>query len=355
MLPLSVSKMAKILNVNMESSKYVYQATIDSRAVCPGDLFIAIEGNNNNGHDFLEQVAKKGAAAAIIHINYQGPSFGLDLIRVENTIKAIQDIAKYFISIMKPKIIGITGSIGKTTTKEFTAQLLHDSFTIFKTPGNSNGQIGLPLSIINIKQPVELFVLEMGMDQAKGIETLVNIAPPDIAVVTQLALVHAAPFDNIEEIAKAKSEIFHHSNTWVSILNKDMACFDLIKNYQKNTCLHFSLIDDKAHFYIKKASSDIEVYENKSLTLKSPWPIFGDHNLQNFLAAYCIARALGIHPDAIKKQIPHLKLPPKRLEIIEKNGITFINDSYNASEKSTINALKSISCIKNATRKIEQK
>lgn len=177
MLPLSVSKMAKILNVNMESSKYVYQATIDSRAVCPGDLFIAIEGNNNNGHDFLEQVAKKGAAAAIIHINYQGPSFGLDLIRVENTIKAIQDIAKYFISIMKPKIIGITGSIGKTTTKEFTAQLLHDSFTIFKTPGNSNGQIGLPLSIINIKQPVELFVLEMGMDQAKGIETLVNIAP----------------------------------------------------------------------------------------------------------------------------------------------------------------------------------
>jgi UDP-N-acetylmuramoyl-tripeptide--D-alanyl-D-alanine ligase len=352
MLPLSVNELAKILNLNIESSKYVYQAAIDSNAVCPGDLFIAIEGKNNNGHDFLEQVAKKGAVAAIVHINYQGPSFGLDLIRVENIIKAIQEIAKYFISIMKPKIIGITGSIGKTTTKEFTAQLLNESFVIFKTPGNCNGQIGLPLSIINNKQRVELLVLEMGMDQAKGIETLVNIAPPDIAVITEVALVHAASFDNIEEIAKAKAEIFHHGNTSVCILNKDMACFDLIKNYQKNTPVHFSLVDDKAQFFIKKASSDIEVYENRRLTLKCSWPIFGDHNIQNFLAAYCVARSLGVHPDEIKKQIPHLQLPSKRLEIIKKNGITFINDSYNASEKSMIAALQSISCIKNALRKI---
>jgi UDP-N-acetylmuramoyl-tripeptide--D-alanyl-D-alanine ligase len=352
MLPESVTEIAKILDFSLLSTKKVQRASIDSRTIIAGDLFFALEGKKNNGHEYLEQVSKSGAIAGVVSRTYKGPSHGLDLIYVEDTLKALQLLAKYLIQTNDVKIIGITGSLGKTTTKDFTSTLIEGSFKVFKTPGNANSQVGLPLSILNLKEKAEVLVLEMGMSQAKDIEKLIEIAPPDIALISQIALVHAASFDSIDDIAKAKAEIFTHKQTSTSIVNLDMPCQNIVDQYLFGKKRTFSLQNKNADFFIKYTENKIEIYENNHLVLTSSWHIVGEHNLQNFLGAYVIARQLGISHQDLSNRIPLLKLPPKRLEYIKKNSILFVSDAYNASEKSMIAAFKSLPAPENGSKTI---
>lgn len=342
MLPLPVKQIAKILGCNLSSLKIITKVSIDSRTINLGDLFFALEGNKNNGHHYLEQVSKQGAYAAVVNKSYKGPSFGLDLIFVDNTLTALQDLARYFVDLNKPKIIAITGSVGKTTTKDFVFTLIQEHFNAYKTPGNANSQIGLPLTILNLEKKFDVLVLEMGMSQEKDIQKLIEIAPPDIALISQIALVHAAFFDSIEGIAKAKSEIFTHKQTSTCIFNLDMPCVDIVYRSLKGKPISYSLKNPQADFFIKKSDDEIEVFEKGFQVIKTRWSILGNHNLENFLGAYVVARQLGLSDSELRMRIPYLKLPKKRFELIEKNDILFISDAYNASEKSMIAAFQSL-------------
>lgn len=295
--------------------------SVDSRNISPGDVYCALPGAKVNGEDFVEEALKKGASYAFVSNKYRKQD--KRLIVVEDVLSILQMLAKEILKQKRPKhVIGITGSIGKTTTKEFLSTLLEEAFSVFKTPENANSQIGLPLAVINGFKGQDVAVIEMGMTHPGEIEKLASIAMPDIALITQIALVHAENFSSLEEIAQAKGEIFLHDKTDFKICP-----YEFRESFNYKTLKTFSLEDSKADYHF----NDFPFI-----------PHFPVHLQHNLLAALCIASRLGISPENLQKQIEKLSLPKMRMQKIEKKGVFFINDSYNAAPDSMIAALKSL-------------
>ncbi|MDD8031239.1 MAG: UDP-N-acetylmuramoyl-tripeptide--D-alanyl-D-alanine ligase, partial [Acidobacteriota bacterium] len=209
MVKLSLEQVTKLtggqlLRGNPETT--VLSWAFDSRQAGPGSLFFALK-NKRDGHDYVREAYEKGAIAACISEVVSGlpPDFGL--IKVADPLKALQTLAARVVQQASIKIVGITGSLGKTTTKEFIARLLSEKFKVLKSPGNFNNQLGVPISILSMDSSHEIAVLEMGTSRPGEIKQLTQIAPPDIAVITGIAPVHLEFFQNLEEIALAKKEI----------------------------------------------------------------------------------------------------------------------------------------------------
>lgn len=288
---------------------------IDSRLIRPGDLFFAIQGEKNDGHDFLSEVQKRGAIGAVVAESYAGPDFGLTLLRVDDVGEALRTLARKSLEISNVQIVGITGSVGKTTTKDFVATLLEGKYRVGKTEKSQNSKLTCPLTILNRASDVEILVLEMGMSEKGDITRLVQIAPPDIAVLTKVALAHAAYFPGgIAEIAKEKRQIFSHPKTKFAITE--------------------------------------EIFSEKDCDAFSGIPFEEVHFRQNLAAAIHVARAQHMTDEEIQKRIPHLRLPEMRCERIEKNGILFINDAYNANPASMKAALEALRMMKVSGKKI---
>jgi UDP-N-acetylmuramyl pentapeptide synthase len=282
----------------------MYQA--DSRLIQKGDTFIALPGAKVDGHTFLEEVSQKGALEAYVQKTYSGPSFNLKLHRVPDPLLSLQQLAREKIGSFKGKTIAVTGSIGKTTTKEFIAQILSTKYKVTSTIKSQNTKITLPLTILNHCTGSEDFiVLEMGMTHPGDIGKLVSIAPPDIALLTQVAHVHASNFSSHEDLYKNKFEIFSSPRTSIKILWEQ-----------------------------------IEPYT-------SPFHLMGEHNLKNLSMAIHACKACGMNDEELKKAIPQLALPEKRLELIQKGGFTLLNDSYNACWLSTKGAIDAFSTLSN--------
>lgn len=318
-------------------------AAVDSRLVQPGNLFFALPGEKTDGHHFLEQAAAHGAAVAVVSTGYQGADHGLTLIKAEDGLLALQGLARALIEKRKPQIVAVTGSLGKTTTKEFITTLLQQKYRVAASPGNSNSQTGLPLSVINHTTPDdEMLVLEMGMTTPGHISRLVSMAPPDIAVITSVELVHICNFNSIEDIARTKAEIFSNPKTRLGIISKDIPAYDEV--VKMGTCrkLSFSLIDKDADFYLTEKDDHLRIFDHETLVGLPKLNIPGRHNLHNFLAAYAVARSLHLSRDEIAGGMQNLRLYERRLQRIERNGIIFINDSYNAAAASIKAALQSL-------------
>ncbi len=312
----SLKKLGECLEQNLNSNEQIFRFCIDSRKVLKGDLYCALPGRHVNGEDFVEEVFKKGAVAALVSKGYTGPVFGTT-IYVEDVMETLQDLARKVFQQNRPKyVIAITGSLGKTTTKEFVCTLLESTFNIFKTPGNYNSQVGLPLAILNGFDGQEVAVLEMGMTHAGQIEKLVSICPPDIALITKIALVHAENFSSLEGIEQAKAEIFSHIRTNLGIYPSESGN---LKNY--GTCEKKAFGPD---------SDFLRFAEMKFNEL---------HLRHNLLAALTIAFSLPVEIEEVQKQLQKLTLPEMRMEKIKKNGVFFINDSYNAAPDSVKAAL----------------
>lgn len=308
---------------------------VDTRLLKENELFFALPGAKMHGCQFLEEAAKKGAAAAVVESNYQGNDYGLTLLRVQDPLKALQTLAANVLKTRMPKIVAVTGSLGKTTTKEFIASFLRKHFHIAVSPGNNNSQIGLPLTILNHTDGTEeVLILEMGMTEAGQIAKLSHIAPPDIAVLTKVALVHAGNFDSIEDIARAKAEIFQHSKTSLGILSRDIPLFDEIVSDLSFPIISFSLLNRDADYFWDDQEGHTRVYHQDDVVALPDLELPGKHNRHNLLAAIAVAKAFGISWHDIKITIPKLTLPERRLQHIEKKGVLFINDSYNAAEES---------------------
>lgn len=313
---------------------------IDSRLVKKGNLFFALKGNNFDGHDFLEEVAKKGAPAAIVESHYEGKTCGLILIKVPNVTEAIQKLAQIIQSQRKQKIIGITGSVGKTTTKEFLSILLSEKYNVSKTPGNQNSQLGLPLSILNAQGTEEFFIAEMGMTHFGHIRRLVEIAPPDIGLITKIGYSHVESFSNgLEGIAKAKMEIFSHPYTKLGVVNAQVLGFKAAKSYQNKIQKSYALEPIQADYILEKGWC---IREENQYSPTFQLPFYETHFCEDFIGAVAIARLLNLSWTEIINGIQNLKTIKLRFEKIEKEGITFINDTYNNSPEAMICALNNL-------------
>lgn len=342
MLPLSIQDIARFLGKKSTSDATIEGVAADSRLVKNKELFFALPGERTDGHTFLQDVAAKGAYAAVVSSAYRGDSFGLELIAVDNVLQALQKLAKEAIDKHKPKIAAITGSLGKTTTKEFLSSILHEEHSVFATQGNANSQIGLPMAILNNRKKAEIYVLEMGMTHPGNLGSLIEIAPPDLALITSIAPVHLCNFSDLKHLAKCKGQLFSFGKTQLGIYCKDTPFAEELSQIGSCRKISFSTQKMDADYYLKSKLDRIQIFFHGKLIIEHFWSIHGNHNLHNYLAAFSAAHQLGVAPEKIAQVSQKLTLPERRLQRINQNGVLFINDAYNASIDSMIAAFESM-------------
>lgn len=354
MRSMTLAQVAEILNCHhVFPSLLIQKFCIDSRSVKGGELFFALKGERVDGHHFLQEVSQKGALAAVVSQDYRGESFGLHLIPVQDPLHALQDLAKTVLALSGTRVVAVTGSLGKTSTKEFTKHLLSTRYRVAASPGNSNSQVGVPLAILNDSVgDEEIFVIEMGMTLPGHIARLVQIAPPEVAVITNVALVHACSFASLEEIGWAKAEIFSHPHTRLGILNYDISNFKDLCQVGSAHKISFSTIYPYADYSIDPCQMILHANLEKSEIQLNPMPVPGKHNIHNLLAAISVARHFNISWEEINDAMPSIILPDRRLQFVNHRGILFLNDSYNAAEVSVKAALETLPQPKELGRKI---
>ena len=325
---------------------------IDSRKIEKDDIYVAIVGENNDGNKYTESALEKGAKAVIISdpkyidINkYQDKT----IIIVPDTLKCLQELARYKRSLYQGKVIAITGSVGKTSTKDMVSALLQSEYKVHKTQGNMNNHLGLPLTILSLKDE-DILVVEMGMNHFGEISTLTNIAKPNIAIITNIGTAHIGNLGSRENILKAKLEILEGlDKDGVLVINNDNDLLHEHKDEIKNKVITIG-INNQSDYMASNIKEDMFsssfVVNNKEEVLL---PQGGRASIYNYLVGYAICDYLGIK-DKIKG-LNNLELSKNRLEVKETSmGYTIIDDSYNASYDSVKNSLDLIG--KSSKRKI---
>ena len=329
----------KILGVELDDSIEISSYVVNSQDVRKNSLFFALPGERVDGQDFLEEVAARGAACAVVSREYTGSNFGLRLVRVPCPLRALQDLAKERVKKWNPRVIGVTGSVGKTTTKEFISSILEGKFSVTKSYLNQNSQIGMPLSILNGASDTQIFVQEMGMSEKGELLKLVEIAPPEVVVITKIAVCHMTHFESIEEIAEAKSEILCSSQMKIAVVNDQVMQFPCFQKDRNSNLIKYGVVGRPVNYQysIKGFSIEIQEKNQKSVTLELPFK--ASHLMENFLAAAVVARFFNMTWEEIAAQCAKLKTIERRFESIERGGIHFINDCYNANPESMKAAL----------------
>lgn len=319
---------------------------IDTRKIVAGNIYIAIKGEVFNGNDFVEEAVEKGALLCIV----DEISFDLKkvkdstIIKVQDTKKALMNLAKYYRSKLNIKVIGVTGSTGKTTTKDLIAAALSSKYKVFKTKGNFNNEIGLPLMIFSLDSSYDIAVLEMGMSNLQEIHRLADVARPDIAVITNIGISHIENLGSRENILKAKLEItdfFNKNNTLIVngdndlLSNLESKDFDLIKI---GSSKDFNYYSEKVSLLEESIEYNV-VEDNKLLDPRIKINIPGKHNVVNSLLSVACGRLLGLDISDINEGFNRLEATSMRLDVIRCTGYTVINDCYNASPDSMKAAL----------------
>jgi len=313
----------------------VSSVTIDSRKVHKDCLFIAIKGERSDGHDYIASVYEKGALCCITEKRLENENHAY--IKVESCLQAIKDIAEYYRSVLDVKVIGITGSVGKTSTKETIAAVLSKKYRVLKTLGNFNNEIGLPLTIFRLTQDDEIAVLEMGISDFGEMTRLTKIAKPDICVITNIGLCHLENLKSRDGILKAKTEIFQSMSADGSvILNGDDDKLVTIHKVNGKTPYFFGINNQCDYFAdaienlgLDGMKATIHCGEDEAFNVVIPIP--GHHMVYNALAATVVGKVLGLSKEEIKAGIESLESLSGRNHIIKKNGYTIIDDCYNAN------------------------
>lgn len=323
------------------------RVVIDSREVNKGDIFFAIKGENFDAHKFVDNVLENGAGLVIVHKEEEYKSFSEDssIVLVEDTKKALLDLASFYIDTLDIKVVGITGSTGKTSTKDLIAAALSEKYKVFKTKGNFNNDIGMPLMILELNKDYEVAILEMGMSNLGEIETLARVAKPDIAVITNIGTSHMENLKTRDNILKAKLEIttlFNENN--VLIVNGEN---DKLHDLESNNYKIVKIGTESDYNFkgcriiIDKDNIEFSVKENgRAIDQTIFVPVPGKHNVLNSLLAVAVARHLGVSYEEIAEGIKNLEATSMRLDVIKHEGYTIINDAYNASPDSMIAALE---------------
>lgn len=349
MKPCPLNQVLEVLEIPPRTDEIVTGFQIDSRSIESGNLFFALPGEKTDGHCHLEEVQRRGALGAVVSSAYQGPDFGLQLFRVTDVKEALQGLAREEVRRGGFRIGAVTGSVGKTTTKEFWAQLMQGRFRLGKTEGSQNTQLTLPLTLLNRAGDEEMMVLEMGMSKPGEMERLVDIAPPEVALLTKVALAHAAAFpEGVKEIAREKSQIFKGAKR--CIFPSEFLEYEELVQEIGGEKITFSLTDRRADYFLSVETGILD--ERGVRAYQFDLPFREMHLLHNFLAAVCGARGFGVDWDQINAQVGHLRLPKMRFQQFEQQEILFVNDSYNSNPASVKAALECFPRPKEGGKKI---
>jgi len=344
----------------------ISRISIDSRTLIPGDLFFAIIGSNFDGHDFIIEAFRKGAVGAVV---FKDASTLLQngqidknkiIIEVKNTLFALQDWSRHYKNKFNTVNICVTGSNGKTTTKEIIAHILSQKFPLLKTSGNYNNEIGIPLTLLQLNKSHKLLVAEMGMRGLGEINALTNFITPDLAVVTNIGEAHIGLLGSKDNIFKAKSELLQSlEKDGIAIINRDDPYFsktlEIVKNKKVYTfgvenmsdimACNVRLVSNKGMRFTLVIQNDIrkEIY----------FPLLGRYNIYNALAATAVAFALGTELDLIERGLSSFKQLDLHMQLSNfYQGIKILNDSYNASPLSVKSALETLIEVAQNNRKI---
>lgn len=331
-------------------------ATIDSRTIAEGDLFIPFRGEHANGHAYVQSAVEKGAAASLWLIDEPNPPADIPLIFVEDAELALQQLARSYREQLTCTVIGVTGSNGKTSTKDLLASVLGAQFAVRKTEGNFNNELGMPLTILSLEEDTEVAVLEMGMSGFGEISFLSKLAKPDIAIITNIGEAHMQDLGSREGIAQAKFEIIE------GLPSNGSFYFDGDEPLLTSVVSKHSELNAKSFGYgeeLDLTAKDIQVTEQGSqftvsgqITGEFVIPVFGEHQVKNALAAMLVARKLGMTDEAIRHALLNAKLTPMRMQPVTVNsGALVINDAYNAAPTSLRAALSFIGQTKLRTDK----
>ena len=322
------------------SNKEFNKISIDTRKVEAGNIYLAIKGEHFDGNDFVENAFEKGATIAIIselkkpveELKHKGV-----IIKVEDTRIALGELARYYREKLGIKVVGITGSVGKTSTKDVVAAFLSGKYKVFKTKGNFNNDIGLPLMVLDIDESIEVAVLEMGMSNLKEIEYLANIARPDISIITNIGVSHIENLKTRENILKAKMEIttFFNDKNILIINNED----DLLKKVKSES---FKIVKIGYNTECDIYAKDVELAESETSFVacmgekeyKFSINMPGKHNVLNALLSIAASLNLGMTFEEMENGLRNFEATSMRLQIIENDKIKIINDCYNASPTS---------------------
>lgn len=342
----------------------VTSVCINSKEIKKGDLFVPIVGEKTNAHKFINDAFDKGAVATFISEDVEKRDDKI-YIKVDDTIKALQALATYYRNKFDIKIIGITGSVGKTTTKEMIAAALSTKYNVLKTSGNMNSQIGVALMMLCIEKEHELAVIEMGISEFDEMDRLVSIVKPCAAVITNIGVSHIGNLLSQENIRAEKLKIineFNEDKNSVLFLNcndsllneivnkKDIKCNHVTKEKLANTKIvtfgnlaqNVQMVDGKSSFDMKLGESLEHVVIN----------VLGNHNVYNAEVAILVANMFGIKPSEAKKGLEKYKPISMRGCITKINEITIIDDTYNASPDSIKGAIEILTKLTDVKRKI---
>lgn len=346
----TIRQIANWLNIDAGEfgDRYVTGVSIDTRTIKEGDLFIPFRGENTNGHQYVHQAFEKGASCALWLKDEPNPPKDVPILFVDNSEQALQQMARKYREELQTKFIGVTGSNGKTSTKDIIASLLSPYYKVQKTIGNFNNELGLPITILSLDEDTEIAVLEMGMSSFGEIEFLSTLAKPHYAVITNIGEAHMQDLGSREGIAKAKFEI-------IQGLKSEGVLF-----YDGDEPLLSALIEKEPKLHSKSfgfhkdnqlSVSEIEMTEKGSrfvvkgeLEGEFSIPILGNHQVKNSLSAILVAKALGLSVEQIRKGLKQVTLTDMRMQLVPLDDILFINDAYNAaptSMKAAIEFIKS--------------
>jgi UDP-N-acetylmuramoyl-tripeptide--D-alanyl-D-alanine ligase len=313
--------------------------SIDSRTVQPGDLFFAVKGERLDGHDFVHQALERGAVSAVVRKD-QLARFSVKtcLLAVDDTLVALQTLATAMRRLWGKPVVGITGSVGKTTTKEAIAHVLSSHYKVLKSEGNLNNHFGLPLMLLKLQPEHEIAVIEMGMSHAGEISALAKIAQPETGVVTVVAPVHLEFFDSIAGIARAKYELIESlPASGTAVLNADDQYVSQFgRDFKGKVVLYGTRVPaDVRGENIKSGGSEGSEFDVvvEGRREHAVLPLVGVHNISNALAAVAVSLDRGIKLSDAVATLATLKPADKRGQVVQVGNIRVINDCYNSNPK----------------------
>lgn len=330
---------------NIQSNFAIDEVTTDSRVQTNHALFIPLIGENFDGHDHVRQAIDHGAEAVIWKKDKPLPAFitsDFPVFYVDDTLVALQELAHEYRNEINPIVVGITGSNGKTTTKDLVASIVQTTYQTHFTDGNFNNHIGLPLTILGMPRVTEVLILEMGMSDRKEIERLAEIAKPDYAIITNIGESHIEFLGSRQAIAEAKLEILQGlKKDGILIIDGDEELLELIRHDKHVITCGFNVYNDVIIEQVEMDSSqtNFTLANDANYTV----PLLGKHHAQNATYAISLGKQLAITEQMIKKGLLNLKSTGMRFELLcGDHGVTIVNDAYNASPTSMRAAIEVI-------------
>ncbi|MFC7685935.1 UDP-N-acetylmuramoyl-tripeptide--D-alanyl-D-alanine ligase [Ureibacillus sp. GCM10028918] len=343
----TIKEIAEWLNINCAGNldTIVTGVSIDTRTITKGDLFIPFRGESVNGHKYVEQAFDKGASATLWLKDEPNPPKDKPVLFVEDAELALQEMARAYRNIHQAKFIGVTGSNGKTSSKDILASMLSPFYKVQKTIGNFNNQLGLPITILNLDEDTDIAVLEMGMSGFGEIEFLTKLAKPHYAVITNIGEAHMQDLGSREGIAKAKFEIvLGLGSDGILFFDGDEPLLqNLVKEQPELTSkgFGFNSTNDLVATAIETTEQGSHFTVVGEVNGEFFIPVLGKHQVKNSLNAILLGKKLGLTEAQIQEGLAQVSLTDMRMQLVPTNkGILFINDAYNAAPTSMTAAIQ---------------